>query len=99
MKQRILVARAVFPEVVEALARKFEVEHNVEDRPWSPEELGRRLAGKQGAMTTVMDKVDDAVLVVGVTQHGIGRFGRPAQHLVRIHDPSTYSTCQTLNRL
>ena len=62
MKQRILVARAIFPEVVEALAQHFEVEHNAEDRPWTPEELGRRLAGKQGAMTTVMDKVDDAVL-------------------------------------
>ena len=62
MKQRILVARAIFPEVVEALAQRFEVEHNAEDRPWAPEELGRRLAGKQGAMTTVMDKVDDAVL-------------------------------------
>ena len=62
MKQRILVARAIFPEVVEALAQHFEVEHNAEDRPWAPEELGRRLAGKQGAMTTVMDKVDEAVL-------------------------------------
>ena len=62
MKQRILVARAIFPEVVEALAQRFEVEHNAEDRPWAPEELGRRLAGKQGAMTTVLDKVDDAVL-------------------------------------
>ena len=62
MKQRILVARAVFPEVVESLGARFEVEHNAEDRPWAPEELGRRLKGKHGLMTTVMDKVDEGVL-------------------------------------
>ena len=62
MKKSILIARGVFPEVVEALSRRFEVEHNAEDRPWPPEELARRLAGKSGAMTTVMDRVDETVL-------------------------------------
>jgi lactate dehydrogenase-like 2-hydroxyacid dehydrogenase len=62
VRQRILVARAVFPEVVAALSARFEVEHNAEDRPWDAEELARRLSGKDGAMTTVMDRVDEAVL-------------------------------------
>src|SRR3954471_13509345 len=60
--QKILITRAVFPEVVAALARRFEVEHNAEDRPWPPEELARRLEGKAGAMETVMDRFREAVL-------------------------------------
>ena len=62
MKPRVLVTRAVFPEVVEALSRRFEVEHNAEDTPWPPPELTRRLQGKHGALATVMDKFDAAVL-------------------------------------
>ena len=62
MKPRILIARKVFPEIVARLAERFDVEHNDEDRPWAPEELGRRLAGRQGVLTTVMDKVDESVL-------------------------------------
>ena len=62
MKPRILVARAVFPEVIAALAGRFEVEHNAEDRPWSAEELARRLQGKSGAMATVMDRFDEPIL-------------------------------------
>jgi len=60
--RKILITRGIFPEVVEALARRFEVEHNAEDRPWPPEELARRLAGKAGAMATVMDKFDEPLL-------------------------------------
>ncbi|HET9651870.1 MAG TPA: D-glycerate dehydrogenase, partial [Usitatibacter sp.] len=57
-----LITRGVFPEVVESLSQKFEVEHNPEDRPWPPEELARRLQGKSGAMATVMDKFDEPIL-------------------------------------
>jgi len=60
--QKILITRAVFPEVAAALAGRFDVEHNAEDRPWPPEELARRLQGKSGAMATVMDRFDDALL-------------------------------------
>jgi glyoxylate/hydroxypyruvate/2-ketogluconate reductase len=62
VKKRVGIVRGVFPEVVEALSRGFDVEHNAEDRPWPADELARRLADKHGAMTTVMDKVDDAVM-------------------------------------
>ena len=58
----VLITRGVFPEVVEALSRRFDVEHNTEDRPWPPEELSRRLAGKSAAMATVMDRFDEAIL-------------------------------------
>jgi gluconate 2-dehydrogenase len=60
--KKVLIARGVFPEVAEALSRRFEVEHNAEDRPLPPDELARRLAGKHGVMTTVMDRVDEALL-------------------------------------
>ena len=60
--KKILIARGVFPEVAEALSRRFEVEHNAEDRPLAPDELARRLADKHGVMTTVMDRVDDALM-------------------------------------
>src|SRR6185437_10590993 len=60
--QKTLITRAVFPEIVAALAARFEVEHNAEDRPWPPEELARRLQGKHGAMATVMDRFDEPLL-------------------------------------
>src|SRR5258708_38852190 len=59
---RVLITRGVFPEIVEYLGRKYDVEHNEDDRPWPPEELVRRLQGKSGAMATVMDKFDEPVL-------------------------------------
>ena len=60
--QKVLITRGIFPEVVEALSSRFDVEHNAEDRPWAPDELARRLQGKSGAIATVMDRFDEAVL-------------------------------------
>lgn len=60
--RRVLITRGIFPEIVDALSARFEVEHNADDRPWPPEELARRLQGKAGAMATVMDKFDEATL-------------------------------------
>ncbi len=62
MKQKVLITRGVFPEIVGALSQRFEVEHNAEDRPWPPEELARRLQGKGGVMATVMDRFDEPIL-------------------------------------
>ena len=62
MKASVLVTRRVFPEVLERLARRFEVAHNEDDRPWPPQELGARLAGKAAALSTVMDRFDEAIL-------------------------------------
>jgi glyoxylate/hydroxypyruvate/2-ketogluconate reductase len=59
---KILVTREVFPEIVEMLRGRFDVEHNAEDRPWPPEELAQRLQGKSGAMATVMDRFDEPIL-------------------------------------
>ena len=52
----------MFPEIVEALRSRFDVEHNDDDRPWPTEELARRAADKQGVLATVMDRIDESVL-------------------------------------
>ncbi|MGJ7580025.1 2-hydroxyacid dehydrogenase [Variovorax sp. RHLX14] len=61
-KPQVLVTRAVFPETIEKLQRHFDVKANQDDAEWSPEELIRRLQGKQGAFTTGSVKIDEAVL-------------------------------------
>lgn len=62
MKPRILVCRAVFPEVVERLRQHFDVEDNPSDEVWPKAELIRRLNGKVGAFTTGSVPVDAEVL-------------------------------------
>jgi glyoxylate/hydroxypyruvate/2-ketogluconate reductase len=61
-KPKILVARAVFPEVIARLAQHFEVETNQADDSWSKAELMARLRGKDGAFTTGGDRIDAEVL-------------------------------------
>ncbi|WP_053844225.1 2-hydroxyacid dehydrogenase [Paracidovorax avenae] len=61
-RPRILVARAIFPDVGDRLARHFDVEANPEDAIWSPEELARRLADKDGALTTGSQRIDAALV-------------------------------------
>jgi gluconate 2-dehydrogenase len=61
-RPRILVTRAVFPEVVARLERHFDVESNPDDADWSRDELIARLQGRQGAFTTGSVKIDEALL-------------------------------------
>jgi glyoxylate reductase len=62
MKPSILVARAVFPEVIERLRQHFDVEDNQEDKVYTSEELASRLQGKDGMFSTLSEKVDQALL-------------------------------------
>ena len=61
-KSAILVARAIFPDVLEKLAQHCTVESNTEDRDWTPAELAQRLQGKVGALTTGAQRIDAALL-------------------------------------
>ncbi len=61
-KPKILVARAVFPEVIARLEQHFEVESNQSDETWSKAQLTERLKGKDGAFTTGGDRIDAEVL-------------------------------------
>ncbi len=60
MKQKILLTRQVFPEVVADLSRQFDVDHNVSDDIMAPEALRARAQGCVGIMTTIADKIDAA---------------------------------------
>jgi glyoxylate/hydroxypyruvate/2-ketogluconate reductase len=61
-KPSILVARGVFPEIIDLLQRHFEVESNQADEPWTKQQLAAKLAGKAGAFTTGSERIDDEVL-------------------------------------
>lgn len=58
----ILIARAVFPEVVERLREHFEVETTPPGVVWSAAELTLRLQGKAGVLTTGSERIDAALL-------------------------------------
>ena len=59
----VLIARAVFPEVVDRLRHQFEVEDNPADLIYTKAQLIERLRGKQGAFTTGSERIDAEVLV------------------------------------
>ena len=61
-RPRVLVARAVFPEVVQRLRAHFEVEDNPADTVYARTELIERLRGKAGALTTGSERIDAEVL-------------------------------------
>ena len=57
MKPKILVTRAVFPQVIDHLSQHFDVDSNQSDEAFSEAELIRRLQGKVGVYanpTTIM---------------------------------------------
>ena len=61
-KPKILVARAVFPEIMELLSQHFDIEANQTDESWSKAQLIDRLRDKEGAFTTGGDRIDAEVL-------------------------------------
>jgi glyoxylate reductase len=62
MKPSILVARAVFPEVIERLRAHFDVEDNQGDDIFSPEELAIRLKDKDGLFATLSERISPELL-------------------------------------
>lgn len=62
MKPRILVARAVFPQVLTLLVQHFDVTANQNDTLWSSAELIQQLQGKQGVFTTGSERISQEVL-------------------------------------
>jgi lactate dehydrogenase-like 2-hydroxyacid dehydrogenase len=84
MLQKVLVSRAIFPEVIERLSRFVEVDVNSDDVPLSSSELALRLADKDGAFV-VGDVVDASILaaapklrVVSNMAVGYNNFDLPA---------------------
>ena len=58
----VLIARRVFPAVVERLAAHFDVETNDADTLWSREALIQRLQGKQGVFVTTGEPIDATLI-------------------------------------
>ena len=61
-KPRILVTRAVFPEVLAQLAQHFEVTANQGDAQWTRAELIAQLQGQVGAFTFGTERIDAELL-------------------------------------
>jgi len=61
-RPKVLVARAVFPDVVQRLQQHFDVEDNPTDIIFKPDELISHLQGKQGAFTTGSERISADVL-------------------------------------
>lgn len=62
MKPRILVTRAIFPDVLERLREHFDVLDNQADAPLSPGEFVERMAGRQGVLSNTSDRIDGAII-------------------------------------
>jgi glyoxylate/hydroxypyruvate/2-ketogluconate reductase len=61
-KPKVLVARAVFPEVLARLRLYFEVDHNPDDTIYTAQQLTAKLNGMCGVLTAGSDRIDAAVL-------------------------------------
>ena len=95
-KPSILVARAIFPEVLQSLAQVFEVESNPSDEVWSAAELTRRMQGKLGALTTGSERIDAALLqanpqlrIVANMAVGFNNFDVPAMTAAGVQGSNT----------
>lgn len=62
MKPKILVTRAIFPDVIERLAQHGEVEANQDDRIFSAAELIEKLRDKDAVFSTLSERIDAALL-------------------------------------
>ncbi|RZL94965.1 MAG: D-glycerate dehydrogenase [Variovorax sp.] len=62
MRPAVLSTRATFPDITSRLREHFDVEDNAADTVWRPDELVRRLQGKQGVMSTGSERIDAALL-------------------------------------
>lgn len=62
MMPKILIARAIFPEIIAKLTQHFEVTSNQDDVLWTQPQLIEQLAGMQGVFTTGAERIDAALL-------------------------------------
>ena len=61
-KPRVLVARAIFPDLLAKLEESFEVRSNQADQVLTSEELQKELAGVEGALVTGSERIDARAL-------------------------------------
>ena len=61
-KPKILVARAIFPEIIAKLEQYFVVTSNPDDEIWTKTQFISKLQGQQGVFTTGGERIDAEVL-------------------------------------
>jgi glyoxylate/hydroxypyruvate/2-ketogluconate reductase len=61
-KPKVLVARAIFPDIVEQLRQHFDVDDNQSDAMWSREQLLVKIHDKVGIFTTGAERIDADLL-------------------------------------
>ena len=61
-KPAVLIARAIFPEIIAKLEQHFDVTSNPDDEIWTPAQFISKLKGKQGVFTTGGERIDAALL-------------------------------------
>ena len=61
-KPKILIARAIFPEITAKLEAFFDVTSNLNDVAWSKDQLIEQLQGKDGVFTAAREPIDAQVL-------------------------------------
>jgi gluconate 2-dehydrogenase len=71
MKPKILVARAVFPEVLDRLKEHFEVESNQEDQVFTAQELTEKLRGKDAIFATGSERMSAELIAAAPTLKAI----------------------------
>jgi glyoxylate reductase len=59
---KVLVTRAIFPDVIDRLAEQFEVEANQQDDILSPAQLAERLRGKDAVFSTPSERITAEVI-------------------------------------
>lgn len=62
MKPSILIARAVFPEVIARLEQHFDVESNQDDEIYTEHRLVEKLRGKDGLFATLSERISPQVI-------------------------------------
>ena len=72
MKPKILVTRAVFPDVLDLLAQHFEVESNQLDQIYTETELSAKLRDKDGVFTTPSERISAEVIAANRQLKAIG---------------------------
>ncbi|SDL92696.1 gluconate 2-dehydrogenase [Oryzisolibacter propanilivorax] len=95
-KPRILIARRIFPEVVQRLSQHFEVQANDDDVQWNAQQLAAQLQDKDGVLTTGGQRIDAPLLaacprlkIVANMAVGYNNFDVPAMTAAGVQGTNT----------
>ena len=95
-KPKVLVARAIFPDLLAKLEESFEVRSNQADQVFTPEELEKELESVTGALVTGSERIDSKALshaknlkIVANISVGYNNFDVPAITAARVMATNT----------